>query len=140
MMNFDSGVPAERRPAPDLWRLPDVLKVTARRRHFDSPRRVTAAGVDRQASDAIEIEIEVSEPFAIRALGPVLWVGDEPLSAAESPGKNIYRFFSFNPDALQPGAPIALSWGSTGTPKKKETRHRFEAPSLPDSRLPAGSK
>jgi hypothetical protein len=127
-MNTDAGVPAERRPAPDVWKLPNVLRVTARRRHFDPPRRVTTAGVDRQVSDAIEIEIKVSEPFVTRALGPVLWVGNEPLSIAESDGKSLYRFFAFNPDALKAGAMIALSWGITST-EKKETSYRYEPPS-----------
>jgi hypothetical protein len=127
-MNFDAGVSAERRPAPDLWKLPTIQKVTARRRHFDRPRRVTTAGVDRQVSDAVEIEIQVSESFVTRSLGPVLWVGDEPLSIAESDGKNDYRFFSFNPDALKAGAPIALSWGVTGS-QKKETPYKYEPPS-----------
>jgi hypothetical protein len=74
------------------------------------------------------MEIEVSEPFAIRALGPVLWIGEEPLSIAESDGNHVYRFFSFTPDALKAGAPISLSWGSPGAPKKN-TSHRYEPPS-----------
>jgi hypothetical protein len=126
-MTIDSGGAAQRPESPDLWRLPDVLEVRVRRRRFDPPRRVTSAGVDREVSDAVEIEIHVSEPFQIRALGPVLWVGSEPLTIAEGDGKDVYRFFSFQPDGLQAEAPIALAWNSPGAPRK-ETPHRYAPP------------
>jgi hypothetical protein len=126
-MIFDAGVPAEQRPAPDIWKLPDVLRVTTHHRHFDPPRRITTAGVDRPVTDAVEIEIQVSEPFVTRAVGPVLWVGDEPLSVAEGGDKNIYRFLAFKPDALKAGAPIALSWGADPA-ARKNTAHRYEVP------------
>jgi hypothetical protein len=78
-------------------------------------------------SDAVEIEISVSEPFAIRALGPVLWVGDEPLTFGESPSKDVYRFFSFKPEALRAEAPISIAWSADGAPRK-DTGRRYRAP------------
>jgi len=105
-----------------------VLDVHFRRRHFDPARRVTSAGVDRQERDAIEIEIHVSEPFQIRALGPVLWVGEEALTSAEGNGKNRYRFFSFKPDALKADAPISLGWNTPGAPRTR-TRFQYAPPS-----------
>jgi hypothetical protein len=126
-MNFDSGIPAHHFKAPDLWRLPKVLSAHARVRHFDPPKRVTTAGVDRQVRDGIEIEIRVSEPFAIRALGPVLWVGEEPLTIAEAVEKTTYRFLSFDPAALKAGAPISLSWNSPGAARQK-TEFVYEPP------------
>lgn len=80
---------------------------------------MTAQGVDREVRDAIEIEILVSEPFVVRALSPVLWVGDEPLAMAQADGKDVYRFFAFNPDALKTGAPILLGWSSPNTTRKR---------------------
>jgi hypothetical protein len=94
---------------------------------LDRPFRLTVQGVDRWESDAIEIEIRVSEPFAIRALGPVLWVGDVPLTTGESEGKGVYRFFAFKPEELRPDAPISLSWGATGAPRK-EIGRGYKAP------------
>jgi hypothetical protein len=70
----------------------------------------------------------VSEPFTIRALGPVLWVGDEPLTVAEGDGKNVYRFFSFNPPALKADAPISLGWNTPGAPLEK-TPYHYQPPS-----------
>jgi hypothetical protein len=111
----------------DLWRLPEVLELQVRRRRFDPKFRVTTAGVDRYESEAIEVEIKVSEPFTVRALGPVLWIGDEPLTIAESDGEVTYRFFAFRPEALRKDAPISLSWNSPGS-LKHETKFRFAMP------------
>src|SRR5712692_10091758 len=114
-MNIDSGGPLHGHKAIDLWHLPEVLDVRVRRRRFEPPRRVTSQGVDREVRDAIEVEIRVSEPFVIRALGPVLWVGEEPLTIAESNGKDVYRFFSLKPEALRADAPISLAWNTPGS-------------------------
>lgn len=127
MANLDPGGPAEQRPAVDLWRLPEVLDMRVRRRHFDPPRRVTVEGKDIEARDAVEVEVRVAEPFTIRALGPVLWVGDEPLTVADSDGARVYRFFEFRPEALRAGALIALAWNSPGAPRAA-TRFRYEPP------------
>jgi hypothetical protein len=117
-----------RDPKPvDLWRLPEVLELHVRRRRFEPKFRVTTAGVDHFVSDAIEVEIKVSEPFAVRALGPVLWIGEEPLTIAESDGKLTYRFFAFRPEALRKDAPVSLSWNSPGS-HKQETKFRFAMP------------
>jgi hypothetical protein len=127
-MNIDPGGSARRHESPDLWRLPKILDVHIRRRHFDPPRRVTSEGVDREVSDAVEVAIRVSEPFTIRALGPVLWVGNEPLTVAERDGDDTYHFFSFRPETLRHDAPISLAWNSTGAPRT-DTRYRYVSPS-----------
>jgi hypothetical protein len=89
---------------------------------------VTTDGIDRHLDEAVEIEIRVSEPFVIRALGPVLWVGNEPLTIGESSSEDLYGFFSFEPATLQDDAPISLGWNSAGAPRK-ETRFRYHSPS-----------
>lgn len=127
-MNTDASGPPRHQEYQDIWRLPEVAALQIRQRHFDPPRRVTIAGKDHLMRDAVEIEIVVSEPFVIRALGPALWVGEEPLTAVDSDGKKTYRFFAFNPDALRPGAPISLSWNAPHA-ERKQTKYRYEPPS-----------
>jgi hypothetical protein len=123
VMITDIGTRVAQHASPDLKHLPDVLDVHTRIRRFDPARRVTTHGVHRQVRSAVEIEVRLSEPFAIRTLGPVLWIGEEPLSIAESDGGNTYRFFSLEPEHLQAGAPIALSWGERGSPRKMTKFH-----------------
>jgi hypothetical protein len=111
----------------DITRLPEALDVQIRHRHFDPPRRVTTRGVDRQVTDAVEFEVKVSEPFPIRALGPALWVGNHPITAAETADPQTYRFFAFEPEKLLAQAPISLGWSAPGEPRK-QTRFRFALP------------
>jgi hypothetical protein len=127
-MSVDDGTRTRQPRAADLWRLPEVRDVRIRWRRFEPPRRVTSEGVDRAVKEAIEIELVLSSRFAIRALGPVLWVGDEALALAEGDGENVYRFFTFEPESLRPGAPIALAWNSPGA-RRHPTEYRYDPPS-----------
>ena len=126
-MDTDAPPPIVQPEAPDLRRLPDILDVQIRLRRFDPPRRVTVAGKDTQANEAVEVEVRVSEPFQIRALGPVLWVGEEPLTIGDSPSERVYRFYAFTPARLRADAPITLSWDTPGAPRK-ETKYRYVSP------------
>jgi hypothetical protein len=110
--------------------VPEVVSLHIRRRHFDRPRRVTTRGVDRFVNDAVEFEVQLSEAFPARALGPALWVGDVPLTSAEPDGLT-WRFFAFEPDKLQPDAPIALGWSSPSE-GRRETPYRFTMPGEAD--------
>jgi hypothetical protein len=121
-MATDAGQPVQPPQAADLWRLPQILDAQVRQRHFEPPRRVTVAGVDGLVADAVEIEVRLSEPFQIRALGPVLWVANEPLTIAESDGDVTYRFLAFEPRRLRSGGQISLSWNSPGA---QRVRSRF---------------
>src|SRR6266446_5775232 len=125
-MSSDSGTPRHYQHIVNLSKLPDVVSLEIRHRHFDQPRRVTERGVDRFVSDAIEFEVRISEPFPIRALGPALWVGDEPLTSADSEGLT-YHFFAFEPDKLKRNAPISLGWSSPSE-AHKETPYLFTMP------------
>jgi hypothetical protein len=113
--------------SPDLRHLPDILDLVIRWRRFDPPKRVTVAGKDTRAEEAVEVEVRLSEPFRIRAVGPVLWVGDEPLTIGDSPTERVYRFYSFAPARLRAGAAITLSWNTAGAPQK-ETKYRYSSP------------
>lgn len=126
-MSIDSGAPQRPRNERDIWRLPEVLAVESRRRRFDPPRRFTTAGVDRLVSDVVEVEVQLSEPFEIRALGPVLWVGDVPLTVAEGDDETVYRFLAPEQETLRRDAPISLAWNASGAPRQ-ETRFRYVPP------------
>jgi hypothetical protein len=126
-MATDAGQPVASGDRHDIWRLPEILEVRTAFRRFDPPRRVTRLGVDLFVEEAVEVGVELSEPFEIRALGPALWIGDEPLTIAEGDGPTSYRFLAFEPDALKPGAPIALSWNASDAPRVA-TKYLFEPP------------
>jgi hypothetical protein len=125
-MTTDPGAKIAQPKSPDLSHLPDILEVEVRARHFDPPRPVTINGVDRHTNAGIEVEIKLSEPFLIRALSPVLWIGEQPLTEMECTG-NTCRFYAFDPQRLTKDGPIALSWGFSGAPRKM-TNLRYRPP------------
>jgi len=84
-------------------------------------------GKDREVSEAIEIAIDTSEPFVIRALSPVLFVGNTALTVAEGESDRRYRFLAPDPASLRTGAPIFLAWNSSGSPRKA-TKFKYEPP------------
>lgn len=126
-MSADAGQPIRREIRRDLWRLPEVLNIRTLRRHLPERRRITSRGEDRWIEEAIEIEIEVSEPFEIRALGPALWVGDEPLTVAEETRPRTYRFLVTRPELIQEGAPIELAW-NTPRARRVPTNYHYSLP------------
>ena len=117
-MSFDSAgrVPPHR--DVNLWHLPDVLAVEVHHVRYRRPRQYTIQGRDHEISEAVEIVIETSEPFIIRALNPALFVGDIAITVAEGESDRRYRFLAFQPDDLKPGAPISIAWNSPGAPRK----------------------
>ncbi len=125
-MTTDPGAKIPQPKSPDLSRLPDILDAQARARRFEPPRRVTTNGVDRHVDAGIEIEVKLSEPFVIRALSPVLWIGDTLLTEMDCNG-TICRFYAFDPQRLPKNGSIALSWGFADAPRKA-TRHHYHPP------------
>jgi len=128
-MANDFGTPHHSQHIVDLSKLPDIVSLKIRQRHFDQPRRVTRKGVDHFVSDAVEFEVRISEAFPVRALGPALWVGNEVLTSADAQGLT-YHFYAFEPDKLKPDAPISLGWSSPSE-SRKETPYRFAMPGEP---------
>jgi hypothetical protein len=112
------------------WELPQIVNVRIRAtpyqpratRNFENPLGA--------ARDAVEIVVSLGSPMPIRALGPVLWVGDARLTESEpvdAEGKEM-RFWSFDPSRLKDGAPIAMTWMGEEPPKKLKTKFRFKKP------------
>ena len=63
-------------------------------------------------ADAVRIDAKLDAPLPIRALSPVLWVGDQRLTECEvtdAQGTSL-RFWALKPQALAEGAPLALGW------------------------------
>jgi hypothetical protein len=127
-MSIDSGGRVKAPKPLDLWRLPEITDITIYRIRFKRPRRFTILGKDRVISETIAFTIFTSEPFVIRALGPVLFVGDTALTVAEGEGDRRYRFLAPEPQRLKTGSPIFLAW-NTSDPPRKATRFKYEPPS-----------
>jgi hypothetical protein len=119
---------SDREPAPprvDLWKLPRLRVVEQRLRRYREPR-VTYVGTERIEHDqAFEAVVETSEPFIPRAVSPVLYVGEVEIREWEMEDATHYRFFGYELDRYERGAPIGLGWPDAGSPET-ETGAHFE--------------
>jgi|SRR5450631_1000226 len=88
-MANDFGTPHHSPDMVILSKLPDIIRLEIRWRYFEQPRRVTKKGSDHFVKEAVEFEVQISEAFPIRALGPALWVGNEALTSADVQGLTI---------------------------------------------------
>lgn len=111
-MSSDSGELEPRPAQPDL-RLPEIRQVRAEPSTFKPTRRNFKSDLPA-SDDAVDVIVETAAPIPIRDLGPVLYVGDVPLTEVTQETANIYRFVARNRNDLQNGAPISLGW--TGSP------------------------
>jgi hypothetical protein len=110
-MPSDQAPKIESAPAPS-WDLPEIQSIKIRSapfkpralEHFDHPLAAVP--------EAVEIVVSLEAPVPIRALSPVLWVGDQLLTESEvlDKGGKKMRFWSLEPAKLQPGAPIRMLW------------------------------
>ena len=124
-MNQDATYREPEGPTSDLWRLPRVLELEVRTVRYRRPRTTVSDGELREIRDAVEITIRTDGEFPIRALAPVLWVGDEPVMESERLGENQYRFHAYDPARLRVNAVIALGWLNMRQ-KAIKTRFRYE--------------
>ena len=109
MAAMDPRRPRESRKAGH-WALPRVLDVEFRPVKYAEPRPYYVGRERRQTSEALEIMVRTAAPLPIRALSPVIYLGDVPVEDYEVAGPNLYRYLMFDAPALLAGAPVSLGW------------------------------
>jgi hypothetical protein len=110
-------------PEPDITFLPDVVAVESVLRRYRDPRYRADGPNVIPVDQAVEITITTSDPFPERALGPVLFIGNTRATESERVGQNRYRFYVYEPEQLEDGAPIGVGWFGQRDPR--QTGFRF---------------
>jgi hypothetical protein len=123
-MSSDQGTREPRGRRPD-FRLPAVLGVTARRTRFEPPRHRNFESSLPPLDSTVELLVETDGPIPARALSPVLYVGDVPVTEVSAQDETHYRFVAMAPDQLRVGAPVTLGWSGLAA-ERVETGYRFE--------------
>jgi hypothetical protein len=116
---------------PD-WELPAITEVAIQRMPFAPREPRNFRSPLASAPDACEIVVTLAAPLPIRAMGPVLHVGNTQLTESEAldrEGRRI-RFWAVEPGVLKKGAPISLAWGGNED-KTRAVRSKFTF-SLPE--------
>ncbi|HEY3569639.1 MAG TPA: hypothetical protein VGP73_17030 [Thermoanaerobaculia bacterium] len=109
----------------DTGRLPEIVGVESRRVQYREPRIYFAGQEQREAHEAAEILVRTAGPLPVRDLSPVLFVGETAIPRYEPAGRDLYRFYEYEPGRLQEGAPIALGW-PYAPEQKVPTRFRYQ--------------
>lgn len=125
-MTNDQGQREPRGRRPD-FRLPGVLGVVARRTRFEPPVRRNFESVLPTLESTVEFLVETDGPIPARALAPVLYVGDTPVTEVSADDETHYRFVALAPDDLRAGAPVSLGWSGLAA-ERVETAFYFEDP------------
>ena len=118
-------------PRSNLWQLPDVLEVSASRVRYPEPKLYYANSQLREAREAVEFLIATAAELPARALSPALFVGEQAILDYETAAMNRYRFFAFDFENLQPGAPIAIGWPQLPQEQRIRTNFLYQLPNTP---------
>jgi hypothetical protein len=126
-MSTDPGErePSDRRPDLDL---PRVVSVSSRLRRFDPPGHRNFDSQLPGLEQTVEFLVETESPIPARGLGPVLYVGDTPVTEVEVDDGTHYRFIALRPSGLRDGAPITVGWAGLPAADRQGTSVRFVAP------------
>jgi hypothetical protein len=121
-IDVSQPLPADSRPE---WELPEILEVRTLNNSFE-PRQLRNFRSSLEANtEATEFQIGTASPIPIRALSPVLHVGNVVLTESEQIGENFYKFWAFEPNRLEDEAPISLSWTNTPDEQLQESQFRY---------------
>lgn len=126
-MTDDPGQPEPRSRRPDLT-LPRVVRVAARLVRFEPPPRRNFDSKLPRLDTTVEFLVETEEPIPIRALAPVLYVGEVAVTEVSADDPTHYRFIALRPSDLDDGAPITLGWSGQPGNERLATTFRFEPP------------
>ena len=103
------------RNLPDWWQLPHIVNMEIRPFVPDVRSYRYIKSVYSEAKEGVEFLIEFEGTFQrSRALSPMLTVGDQPVGEYELLDENHVRFFTYEPEKLEQGAPIFIGWPRMG--------------------------
>ena len=121
-MSSDTG---ERLPDPPRadFSMPKVIDIQIRATKFEASRLRNFTSSLSSSDDAAEFVVKTDGPIPIRALGPVLYVGETPVTEVTEVGPNTYRFVAPARRELKRDTPIHLGW--TGQPITESERTAF---------------
>ena len=71
-------------------------------------------------------EVVTDEPFTARALGPAVFVADQPVLTWDQLEPNHYRFYVFEAETLEGGAEISVGWLDSEPERRHRTDLRYE--------------
>jgi hypothetical protein len=113
----------------NLWPLPRLVSIAARRVEYPQPKVYFVGAQRRETRRAVEFRVVTDAPLPVRAVTPVLGIGNMAAADYTTEGPTSYKFVAYEPEGLEPGAPIR--WGWPGAGELAATPFRFTLEALP---------
>jgi hypothetical protein len=104
------------------------VSVTARLTRFEPSEPRNFESTLPPLTRTVEFLVETDAPIPVRALSPVLYVGDVPVTEVLVDDDTHYRFVALQPRSLRPGAPVTLGWSGEPPSTRVDTGTSFVAP------------
>lgn len=125
-MTSDPGA-RERHPRPD-HRLPRVVSIATRLVRFEPPQRRNFESSLPRLERTVEFLVETAGPIPTRALSPVVYVGDVPVTEVAADDDTHYRFTAMEPERLEEGAPVTMSWSGEPASERMAVGEAYVSP------------
>lgn len=124
-MSTDSLSEEKSTPRVDLRVLPEVIELHSVRIQYETPRITYVDRKPKKISEAVEIRIEVNRAYAMSAVSPALYIGDQVVKEYRSEGDKTLCFYLYDFANVREGTSISIGWADS--PKeRKETGYLYK--------------
>ena len=116
---MSQSMPRPNRPGPpgsgeegriNLWRLPRLVSIAVRHVTYPQPKVYYVGTERKETRQAVELRVQTDAPLPIRAVTPILKIGNTVIADYNTEGATRYRFVAYEPERLEPGAVIRWGW------------------------------
>jgi len=110
------------------FNLPNIKDIRIQQITYKPPKHRYFESSFSKYKEAIEFKVLTDGPIPVRALSPVLHIGNTSLTEGESLSPNEYRFLAFKINELENNAPIYFAWQGDPDNMRIKTRFTYRKP------------
>jgi hypothetical protein len=121
-----------------LWKLPDIMEIKIKLIPYQPPKLRHFKSYLSRYSKAIEFLVKTNGPIPIRALSPVLYVGNVPVTESGRVKENVLRFLAFELAQLKDGEAISLGWIGQTKDTRIQTKFQYKTPETDNKQSRSG--
>jgi hypothetical protein len=112
------------------FKLPQIENIEIKLIPYEAPKLRYFKSSFSKYSQAIEFLITTDAPIPVRALSPVLYIGEMPLTEGETIKENSYRFLAFEINELKDNTPIYFGWQGDRKEQLRKTKFVYKRPGI----------
>jgi hypothetical protein len=112
------------------FKLPQIENIEIKLIPYEAPKLRYFKSSFSKFSRAIEIIITTDAPIPVRALSPVLYIGETSLTESEIIKENSYRFLAFEINELKDNTPIYFGWQGDRKEQLSKTKFVYKKPEI----------